>query len=602
VVVRFTLLLLVVLVLQLYGSARRTNTQERIDSGRKPETASNVPVEAQPADLVLKNGAIYTVDSVRSWAQALAVRGGRLVYVGNDKGAEALIGRQTRVIDLNGKMVLPGFHDSHAHPIYAGIQRLTQCDLTGVKMKELITRVKNCAVTKSKDEWILGFGWDPSLLAENNPPAGSLDSAVRDQPVLLRSGLGGQSIWVNSRAMSLAGITAATPDPKNGHIERDPKSGNPIGIFRGTARSLIYRHVPPTTAREYQEALRYILTEFSRFGIVSFVDAYADPDSLAAYAAVERRGSLTARVRATLPYRADGDGADESQMNQLIELGRSARGKFLRANSVKLHIDGMIDTRTAALLEPYAATGKRLEDASFRGLPNYEADRFNKVVARLDREGFQVHIHAVGDRGVRIALDAFEYARRMSGARDSRHVITHLYLVHPEDVSRFRQLGVIANTQPVLAYPNDYNIKLIEPLVGAQRTQRLYPVRSLMESGAIVTASSDWPDSSLNPLDGIQVAMTRNALNTSERTPLIPEQRTSLADVIAAYTIAGAYQNFSEGESGSLEVGKRADFVVLNRNLFAIPVEEIHQVKVLWTVLEGKETFRAISWSYRASD
>jgi predicted amidohydrolase YtcJ len=589
--VRFTMLFLVALVMQLYGSALRTNTQESIGSGRKSEIASNVPAQAQPADMVLKNGAIYTVESARSWAQALAVRGGRLVYVGPDKGAEALIGGQTRVIDLKGKMVLPGFHDSHAHPIYAGIQRLTQCDLTGVKMEELVTRVKNCAATKSKDEWVLGFGWDPSLLAEKNPPAGLLDTAVRDMPVLLRSGLGGQSIWVNSRAMSLAGITAATPDPKNGQIERDPKSGNPIGIFRGTARSLIYRHAPSPTAREYREALRYILTEFSRFGIVSFVDAYADPDSFAAYAAAEREGSLTARVRATLPYRPNGADPDEAQINQLIEMSRAARGKFLRAGSVKLHIDGMIDTRAAALLDPYAAAGERLEDASFTGLPNYEADHFNKVVARLDREGLQAHIHAVGDRGVRMALDAFEYARRMNGARDSRHVITHLHLVHPDDVSRFRQLGVIANTQPVLAYPNDYNIKLIEPLVGAQRTLRLYPVRSLMESGAIVTASSDWPDSSLNPLDGIQVAMTRNAPNTSERTPLTPEQRVSLADVIAAYTIAGAYQNFTEGESGSLEVGKRADFVVLDRNLFAIPVQEIHKVKVLWTVLEGKETF-----------
>jgi predicted amidohydrolase YtcJ len=292
-----------------------------------------------------------------------------------------------------------------------------------------------------------------------------------------------------------------------------------------------------------------------------------------------------------LPYRPNGADPDEAQINRLIEMSRAARGKFLRADSVKLHIDGMIDMGAAALLEPYAATGKRLEDTGFTGLPNYEADHFNKVVARLDREGFQVHVHAVGDRGVRMALDAFEYARRMSGARDSRHVITHLHLVHPEDVSRFRQLGVIANTQPVLAHPNDYNIKLIEPLVGAQRAQRLYPVRSLMESGAIITASSDWPDSSLNPLDGIQVAMTRNSPNTSERTPLIPEQRVSLADVIAAYTIAGAYQNFTEGESGSLEVGKRADFVVLDRNLFAIPVEEIHKAKVLWTVLEGKETF-----------
>ncbi len=572
---------------------------------RRENTASVAipPAPSAPADLVLKNATIYTVDAGRRWAQALAVRDGRLVYVGTDEGVIALIGPRTRLIDLNGRLVLPGFHDSHAHPIYAGIQR-TQCDLTNAhSIEEALARVKAYAEANLQKSWILGFGLNPSLFPEDKLHKRLLDSVVSNRPGLLAAAGGGQSIWVNSRALAVSGVTDATPEPKNGQIERDQATGEPTGVFRGAARGLISSHVPAPTTQEYREALRYALKEFARLGIVSFEDAYATSASLDAYTATQREGTLTARVRAALPFQAElGPGNDDEQVRRLLEARRihqSRQGeqdRRLRADVIKLHLDGMIDIRTAVLLEPYQPLGEQRGGPGFAGLPRYDAGRLGQLATRLDREGFQMHLHAVGDRAVRMALDALAQARQANGIKDSRHIITHLHLVHPLDVHRFQQLGVVANFQPVMASANDYNSKLVEPLVGPQRSQRLYPIRSLMDSGAIVTAGSDWPDSPLNPLDGMQVAVTRRAMEAAIHSAWVPEQRVDLTRIIAAYTIAGAYQSFTDRDSGSLEVGKWADLIVLDRNIFAIPVQEIHRAKVLWTVLEGREVFSAEDW------
>jgi predicted amidohydrolase YtcJ len=599
------LLLLELITLALAGTYNEAQVQVEADKQWPTKPASvAIPLSpSAPADLVLKNATIYTVDAVRRWAQSLAVRDGRLVYVGTDNGVSELIGPRTRLIDLNGRLVLPGFHDSHAHPIAAGLQR-TQCDLTKAQsIEEVLALVKAYAEANTQKSWILGFGWNSSLFPEGKLHKRLLDSVVSNRPVLLTAAGGGQSIWVNSRALAVSGVTGATPEPKNGQIERDQATGEPTGVFRGAARGLISSHVPAPATQEYREALRYALEEFARLGIVSFEDAYATAASLDAYTVARREGTLTARVRAALPFQAElAPSKDDEQVRRLLEArhihqnGQSEQSGRLRADVVKLHLDGMIDIRTAALLDPYQPLETQREAPGFAGLPRYDVGRLHQLIIRLDREGFQMHLHAVGDRAVRMALDALAQARQANGIKDSRHVITHLHLVHPLDGRRFQQLGVVANFQPVMASANDYNIKLVEPLVGPQRSQRLYPIRSLMDSGAIVTAGSDWPDSSLNPLEGIQVAVTRQAVEAANHSAWVPEQRVDLTRIIAAYTIAGAYQSFTDRESGSLEVGKWADFIVLDRNLFAIPVQEIHRTKVLWTVLEGREVFSAGGW------
>jgi predicted amidohydrolase YtcJ len=600
----WTLLLLLELI-ALAGAYTEAQNQVGTDTQRptKMATVAIPSAPLAPADLVLKNATIYTVDAVRRWAQALAVRDGRLVYVGTDEGVRDLIGPRTRLIDLNGRLVLPGFQDSHAHPIAAGIQR-AQCDLTKAhSIEDALARVKAYAEANPQKSWILGFGWNPSLFPEERLHKRLLDSVVSNRPVLLTAAGGGQRIWVNSRTLAVSGVTDVTPEPKNGQIERDRATGEPTGVFRGAARGLISSHVPAPTTQEYREALRYALKEFARLGIVSFEDAYGTSASLDAYTSAQREGTLTARVRAALPFHAELDPTkDDEQIRRLLEARRvnqsgqsrqGEQGRRLRADVVKLHLDGTIDVRTAALLDAYQPLGRQRGGPGFAGLLRYDADRLYQLAMRLDREGFQMHLHAVGDRAVRMALDALAQVRRANGIKDSRHIITHLHLVHPLDAHRFQQLGVVANFQPVMASANDYNIKLVEPLVGPQSSQRLYPIRSIMDSGAIVTAGSDWPDSSLSPLEGIQVALTRQAAETANHSAWMPEQRVDLTRMIAAYTIAGAYQSFMDRDSGSLEVGKWADFVVLDRNLFAIPIQEIHRTKVLWTVLAGQEIFRA---------
>jgi hypothetical protein len=275
-----------------------------------------------------------------------------------------------------------------------------------------------------------------------------------------------------------------------------------------------------------------------------------------------------------------------TQIPRLIELRKKYQGRRLRANTVKIFADGVIEAHTAALLEPY------LDQPDNRGKANWEPDAFNQLVTALDREGFQIHVHAIGDRAIRLALDAFEAARAANGSRDSRHHIAHLELIHPQDWPRFRRLGVIANFQPLWAWADPYITQLTEPILGPERSRWLYPIASLVKTGALMVGGSDWSVSSMNPLDAMQVAITRRGLTDAAGPAWIPEERVDLPTMIAGYTINGAYVNFQETETGSIEVGKAADLIVLDRNLFEIPAPEIHRVKVLLTRLAGKEVFR----------
>jgi predicted amidohydrolase YtcJ len=311
-------------------------------------------------------------------------------------------------------------------------------------------------------------------------------------------------------------------------------------------------------------------------------DASVDEDELEIYAEFERRGELTARVVAAM-YADPDEGL--KQLKRFKALRRKYQSKNLRLNSVKIFADGVIEPHTAALLEPYVGLNGE------RGKPNWEVDNLNKMVVALDREGFQVHIHAIGDRAVRMALDAFAEARKENGVRDSRHHIAHLELIHPQDIPRFRELGVIANFQPLWAYADPYITKLTEPFLGAERSRWLYPIGSIVRSGAVVAMGSDWSVSSMNPLEAMQVAVTRRGPDEGEGAPWHGEELIDLQAAIAGYTTSGAYVNFEERQVGSIEVGKAADLIVLDKNLFAIPKTEIHRVKVVMTLLEGKSIF-----------
>lgn len=537
--------------------------------------------EPRPADLVLHHGAVYTVDAVRSWASAIAVRNGRIAYVGTDAGVLPHIGPHTRVIDLAGKMVLPGFHDAHVHLIGGGLE-LGECDLNGTKtLEEVLERVRSYAARHPERAWIRGGGW-PLTLEGGNPHKALLDAIVPDRPVFLDA-FDGHSSWVNSVALSLAGITKETPDPPRGRIERDPQTGEPTGTLRESAARLVLQKIPPYTHEDYVAGLRRGLELARRFGITSVQEASATEQHLKAFAELDRLGELT--VRAVVAMRYD-PAKPPSQVGQFVEWRSRYQGRRLRATTVKIFADGVIESRTAALLQPYLGTNER-------GWLNIEPESLKPLAAELDRLGFQIHIHAIGDWAIQASLDALEFAQRQNGKRDARHHLAHIQLFDPRDLGRFRQLGIVANFQPLWAYADPYITDMTLPVLGPERSRWLYPVRSMAESGAVIVGGSDWSVSSMNPLDAIQVAVTRRGLGEGPGPAWLPEETVGLPTILAAYTIQGAYVNFQEHETGSLEVGKAADLIVLDRNLFDCPPHEIHRAKVLLTLLEGQEVYRA---------
>ncbi len=544
---------------------------------------------AEPAaDLVLLEGRIYTLDAARSWAEALAVRGGRIVYVGPDAGAARFVGAETRVLRLGGKMVLPGFHDSHVHLVSGGVE-LAQCDLNGIEnQEELFARIRACAAGRDPDAWVVGGGWALPLFPDGNPAKEQLDALVGNRPAYL-SAADGHSAWVSSRALALAGIGRKTPDPAQGRIERSA-SGEPSGTLREAASHLMDGVLPKITPDDRLAGLRRSLALAHSFGITSAIEASASSKVLETYATLDRSGELQMRVLVSL--RAD-PAVGEAQVPELLQLRDSARGlRRVRATAVKMFADGVIEARTAALLAPYLGKPGPL-GAESRGELNWEPETFARMATRLDREGFQVHIHAIGDRAIRESLNALAAAQRANGTRDARHHVAHIQLFDPADIPRFRELGVAANFQPLWAWADPYIVDLTEPVLGPERSRWLYPIRSLAASGATVVAGSDWSVSSLNPLQAIEVALTRRNPASAAGPAWNPQETVDLPTMLAAYTIAGARLAFEERETGSLEVGKAADLIVLDRDLFAIPPHEIGEAKVLRTWIDGREVFRA---------
>jgi predicted amidohydrolase YtcJ len=530
------------------------------------------------ADLILKNAAVYTLDAMRPWAEAVAVAGEKIIYVGENGAAAKFSGEKTRVLDLRGRMILPGFHDSHIHLVSGGLG-LAQCDLNGLRTKEeILAKIRRYAEEHPEKDWIAGGGWDLPIFPEANPAKEELDSVVSDRPACL-SAADGHSSWVNSRALELAGVTAKTPDPQNGRIERKPGTLEPSGTLREAAAGLVSRLIPEPTAGEYLEGLRAGLSLANASGITSVIEASADEKILEAYAELDRRGELTVRVLASLRVNRS---RGTEQVEDLVRLRDRYKSPRLKAAAAKIFIDGVIESHTAALLEPY------IDRPQERGTPILGQEDFNRLAVALDGAGFQIHVHAIGDRGVRMALDAVEAARKANGARDSRHHFAHLELIDPADIPRFKALGVAANFQPLWAYADAYITKLTEPILGPERSRRLYQIGSLVRSGALVAAGSDWDVSSFDPLAAIQVAVTRRGLEDAAGTAWLPEETIDLPTAIAAYTISGAYLSFDQDLNGSIEMGKAADIVILDRNIFKIPPSEIHKARVLLTLLDGK--------------
>jgi predicted amidohydrolase YtcJ len=536
------------------------------------------PPNAKPADLVFRNAAVYTVDAARSWASAVAIEGGRIVYVGSDSLPAGLVGPGTEVVNLDGKMVLPGFQDGHVHPIDSGVD-LGDCTLDDLTTAAAIAdSLRQCARAHPDQAWVRGGGWQLPVFQDANPSKLLLDQAVPDRPALIYAA-DGHSAWANSRALALAKISRETPDPAHGRIERDPKTREPSGTLREDAVSLVSKIVPARTAAELEAGLRRAEKLANSFGITTVFSAATDEAELKTYTEADGKGALTFRVIAAIHF---DDPLPDSLLPKVRELRSKYATRHVRPTAVKLFADGVIESRTAALLAPYGGLHGNA------GTPIYDPARLKDLAVALDRDGFQIHVHAIGDWAIRMTLDAFAYARARNGAHDARHTITHLELIDPDDIPRFRALGAIANFQALWANGDEYLTKLTEPALGPKRSRWLYPIASVAHTGAVVSGGSDWSVSSLNPLDAIEVGITHEQPDAPNQRPWNPPERVDLATMIAMYTINAAYQNHLEKETGSVEVGKLADLIVLDRNLFETPVAEIHNARVLRTLLEGK--------------
>ncbi|MBP5871730.1 amidohydrolase [Streptomyces scabiei] len=544
-----------------------------------------------PADLVLTGGPVHTVDPARSRATAVAVRGGRIIAVGHDE-VHALVGPGTEVVDLAGRLLLPGFQDAHVHPQGAGLE-LGACHLADTSdPAEYLRRIRAYADARPDAAWITGGGWSLESFPGGAPTAAALDAVVPDRPVFLPN-RDHHGAWVNTRALERAGIDARTPDPADGRIERDA-DGNPTGMLQEGAVRLVGRLVPAPTSEERLTALLRAQAVLHSHGVTAWQDAlvgaYADmPDPAPSYRTAVDRGLLTARVVGALWWDRE-RGAE--QIPELVARREELSGGRFRAGSVKIMQDGIAENHTAAMLDPYLKGCGCASGGS--GISFVEPGELRKYVTELDALGFQTHFHALGDRAVREALDAVEAARTANGRRDTRHHLAHLQVVHPDDVPRFRALGATANLQMLWAAHEPQMDELTLPFLGPERGARQYPFGDLLRAGATLAAGSDWPVSSPDPLQAVHVAVNRRSPDAPEGTPeFLPGQRLDLGAALAAYTAGSSYANHLDALTGSITVGKAADLVVLDRDPFAGPPEDIAATRVLQTFVDGERVHAA---------
>ncbi len=546
------------------------------------------PADVEPADRVFVNGAVYTVDADRSWASAFAVADGRIVFVGADEGAEAYVGAQTERVDLDGKMVLPGFHDSHAH-ILIGSYSEDDCNLAESETaEELLAAIRACGDRDGREAegWLFGAGWGEWLFPAANPHKKILDELFPNRPVFLQSSFA-HAAWVNSKALELAGIDAATEDPPQGVIERDPATGEPSGTLRDAAMLLVVDLIPEPELGERIDRVRATQALAHANGITAVIDPGLDDYYMQAIDAFADQGELKLRVLASISPLAFRAAAFDDTVFEFLDSREQWRRPNFDVDSIKIYMDGVPEFGTSPLLEPYQiekfGSG---EDQHF-----YSQEQVNEYFRRFDAIGMQIHVHATGDAAMRRALDGFEAMRAANGKSDNRHQIVHVQMVHPADRARFGELGIAAVFQLLWAYPAPDILNLTEPMIGRERAWQTYPVRSIQQAGGLIVGGSDYDVSSMNPLLAIEVGITRQNPWTNEGEALNVDEAVDLATMIDAYTINGAYQMKLDDVQGSIEVGKRADLVVLDRNLFEIPASEISDAQIVMTIFDGRTVF-----------
>ncbi|MEP6642901.1 MAG: amidohydrolase [Acidobacteriaceae bacterium] len=547
--------------------------------------ASFLSAQAKPsADTVIMNARVYTVNTSQPWAAAVAIGGDRILAVGTDKEIAPYRGPSTRVIDGRGQLVLPGFTDCHIH-FMDGSLGLTQVDLNDSKsVAEIQKRVKDYATANPDKKWILGMGWTyPTFGPSALPDKKFLDEVVPDRPVYLQA-FDGHSSWANSTALALAGITRETPDPPNGTIVRDQK-GEATGALKEVAGDLVAKFAPKPTHDERLTALRLGMHEANKVGLVRVHSAGQDFEWLDLYNELRQQQQLS--LRFYVAYFLDPPELTPDAIEKIERARHTYSDDWISGGVVKTMLDGVVEAHTAAMLEPYS------DDPKQTGKLFWDAAKYQQAITELDRRGLQIFTHAIGDKAVRLALDAYQQAQEKNHTRDLRPRIEHIETISAQDIPRFGKQGVIASFQPLHAYPDDDTVGIWARNVGEERAKRAWVWHSIETTGGVLAFGSDWPVVTLNPWYGLQNAVTRKTREGKPEGGFVPQERVSLEDAIKAYTLGAAFAGHREKTEGSIQPGKLADIIILSQDVFTIKPEQISRIEVTLTMIGGKVAYQS---------
>jgi len=530
------------------------------------------------ADLVLLNCAVWTVNPAQPWAEAVAIKEDKILEAGSSQEIKRMIGDSTQVIDLKGDMVLPGFIDSHTHFLDGGFSLLGIRLRDAESREELITKIADKAKKIEKGVWILDGDWDhQSFDPPELPRKEWIDPATLHNPVCVNR-YDGHMVLVNSLALKLAGVTKDTHSPAGGEILKDSETGEPTGILKDAAMNLVTKHIPEPSFREKLKAAEVALKHAAEKGVTSIHDM-ANADNFEVYQELLRLNKLTARLYVYIPI-------TEVELYARLKLKTPFGNNLLKIGGLKGFVDGSLGSSTALFFDPYTDNPRK------KGLLHsqmFPEGIMEKRIIQAEKAGLQVAIHAIGDRANSILLDIFERIIAQSEKRDRRWRIEHAQHLLPGDIERIASLDIIASVQPYHAIDDG---RWAERKIGRKRCQYTYAFKSLLEKGAVLACGSDWTVAPLDPIGGIYAAVTRQTLDGKHPEGWFPEQKISLEEAVKGYTLNGAYAEFSENMKGSVEKGKVADLVVLSRNIFKIPPDEIQKTEVKMTILNGKIIYK----------
>ena len=539
------------------------------------------------ADKVFINGTIHTFNQKLEVVTAVAINDGLITLVGTNTEVKRTIGEMTEVIDLKSKMMMPSFHDAHSHPVWSGIDQLKCVVSEPYDIDIMQAQLEECLVSDLTKEtgWIVGTQLNIGVFPSGNVDKSFLDQVSKDIPIYVDAEDGHNGV-ANSKALELAGVSKETPNPENGIIEKDPVTGEPSGTLREpSAMNLVKLIMPKDSDELYDKGLYFAQDLAHSFGITASIAASVGQRHMATYKRAADRGDLELRIITCIEFGDTLFAQDPVIFEEVYRNRGQYRHPRINVDCIKIFIDGVLEGQTGAVLEPYLGTNNY-------GQLYLEQELLNAAVTRFDSENIQILTHAIGDRAVRSTLDAFEYAISINGRTDNRHHVSHLQMIDEEEIPRFSELGVAANFQAAWALPDEYITEINTPELGIERVNRMYPIGSVFRANGLIVGGSDWAVSTMNPLVAIETAVRRQDPDDRVSGFLNKNESIDLTEMLKAYTTNAAYLMHQEEYTGSIEVGKAADLIILEKNLYNIPADEISEVKVLQTLLEGETVFR----------